>query len=205
MRSNFSYVILILFFPLLAVSGNKVGNGGDGVFCKSAKDKGMLLDFYEVEIDIQTSEKNPQVIVEKRLKELKGVAPKLAEQYLKRLKKISEEIEYKSNVALVDIKDSKHLFKPLTEDCQIFQIAIRKAKFLSSEKPFVFRQDLWKQLPALHQAGLLTHEIVYEHLSKLGEEDSVKARKLNRMLFKKELKKEEFWKFIAELEVPIYP
>ena len=201
--------ISIIFVSITSPGAvNKVGNGGDGIFCKNTgneKSPGKLLDFYEDKIILETSVTNPEVIAETQLTHLKNVAPKLAEQYLKRLKEISKEIEYMSKVSLIDIKDSKHLFKPLENECQVLQITIRKAKTISNEKPFLIREDLWKQLSPLQQAGLLTHEIIYEHLAKLGEEDSIKARKINRFLYQSEFKKEEFWKFIKELELPIYP
>lgn len=206
MKSNCSLGLLILFLGVSSLASNKVGNGGDIVFCKKAQEpKGKLLDFYENSLNFESKETSAEVIAEKQLRQLQIAAPQLAEQYLKRLKSISKDIEYKSDVILTDIKDSKHLFRPFSDDCQVLQIAIRKAKIISNEKPFIICEDLWKQLSPLHQAGLLTHEIVYEHLAKLGEEDSVKARKINRFLYQSEIKKEEFWKLIKDLEVSIYP
>ena len=206
MKLSLCSLLILILCSTSGASSNKVGNGGDGVFCKSTNpSEGQLLDFYESKISLQTAETDPQAIAEKRLLALKEIAPKLGEQYLKRLKEMAKQIDYKNDVALTDIKDSKHLFKPLSEDCQVVQVAIRKAKALSNEKLFVIREDLWKQLPPLHQAGLLSHEIIYEHFAKLGEEDSIKARKLNRALYQQELKKAEFWSFVKELEVPIYP
>lgn len=205
MKSNCK-ILVFVFLWSFASAANKVGNGGNGVFCKATdKNQGKLLDFYENKVNFETDETNPEVIAEKQLSKLKIIAPRLSGQYIKRLKEMSKEIDYKSDVALTDTKDSKHLFQPLSSDCQVLQVAIRKTKPLPNEKRFLIREDLWGQLSPGHRAGLLTHEIVYEHLAKLGENDSVKARKLNSYLYENEVKREEFWKFIKELEVPIYP
>jgi len=205
MKSCFSF-LTILFICSQGFTNNKVGNGGDGVFCKNSTiDTAELLDFYEEKIDFKTGETKPETIAEQRFEQLKKVAPKLGAQYLKRLKEIFAEIEYKDDVALTDIKDSNHLFKPNSEDCKVLQVVIRKAKALPNEKRFLFRNDLWKKLSSLHQAGLLTHEIIYEHFAKLGETDSIKARKMNRFIFQSSLKAEDFWNFMKDLEIPIYP
>lgn len=209
MKSNCSFLTLAIFFlTTFAALGstNKVGNGGDGVFCKKLdKTEGRLLDFYEKNFSIEPNETNPEIIAEKQIKKLENIAPKLSKHYLKRLKELPNEIEFKSEVSFIDIKDSNHFFSPLTKDCQILQVAIRKSKILPNEKRFLIREDLWKQMGPIHKAGLLTHEIIYEHLAKLGEEDSTKTRILNSFIFANEFKAEEFWRLIKELEVPIYP
>jgi hypothetical protein len=195
------FVLTVLVSP--AIAQNKVGNGGDVVDCKKANTK--LLDFYEAKIDFKTKEKNHIVIAEGYITNLKETAPRLATQYLNRLKTIESEIDFKTDVKLTDIKDSLHLYEPISKDCKIYQIAIRRAMVVGDEKRFIIRKDLWNKLSPSHKAGLLTHEIIYEHLAKLGESDSIKVRKLNVHLFSKDAKKEDFWKLIKDLELPIYP
>jgi hypothetical protein len=200
--------ISLLFTAVSASAQNKVGNGGNVVYCKKAapdKNTAELLDFYENNIHLASAEANPHAIAQKQLEELKLIAPQLAEQYIKRLSEIDGEIDLKSDVLLTPIPDSYHLFKPLEANCEILQTAIRRAQIVSSEKRFLIRQDLWNQMAPLQKAGLLTHEIIYEHLAKLGEENSIKVRKLNAFLYSKNSKKEDFWNLVKELEVPIYP
>jgi hypothetical protein len=197
-----------LFVPTCSLaSGNKVGNGGDVIVCKKSPEvKIELLDFYEESMSLTAPEKEARSIAESVLKNLELSAPELSRQYLKRLRELEAEIDYKSSVELKNIQDSEHLYAPLDPQCKVEQIAIRKAKALPGEKRFLIRKDLWDSLPATHQAGLLTHEIVYEHLTKLGEENSVKARKINRALYQNPpLDKNQFWKLIKNLELPIYP
>lgn len=208
MKSIFSSLIICSFFCLShsKAEGNKVGNGGNGVYCKSGKiQTAQLLDFYEQKIDFKTTETEFMTIAEKQLTLLNQVAPKQGEAYLKRLKDIMSEVDFKNDITLTDVKDSNHLIKPLSENCHVYQTAIRRTKKMPEEKQFLVRKDLWDQLPALDKAGLITHEIIYEHLSKLGEENSVKAREMNRYIYRKNINKDDFWKFIKDLEILIYP
>lgn len=206
MTSNFNFLLTLVLLCSLAQADNKIGNGGNVVICKTKKTSDTrLLDFYEEDPNFQTKEKDAFKIAEKRLQNLKVIIPKLGEQYLARLKEMKAKIDYRSDISLTPVPDSLHLFKPMSDDCAVVQIAIRKPQSSGDEKRFLIRQDLWTQLSPLHQAGLLTHELIYEHFLKLGEKDSIKARKLNRHIYQENLKADNFWKFIQELEVPIYP
>ncbi|QDK45607.1 hypothetical protein DOM22_10840 [Bdellovibrio sp. ZAP7] len=200
-----SSILILLSVCLVQAEGNKVGNGGDGVFCKGSNESAQILDFYEGNLKPNASEKDPYAIVEKKFTDLKSVAPKLGEQYLSRLKAIRSEIDFKAGVALTNIKDSNHLFKPAEAHCEVLQVVIRKRSPLPSEKTFIISQDLWDRLSPVQQAGMISHEIIYEHLMKLGATDSVKARAFNRFVFGEKYDSEKFWKFIQGLEIPIYP
>ncbi|OFZ29329.1 MAG: hypothetical protein A2622_07895 [Bdellovibrionales bacterium RIFCSPHIGHO2_01_FULL_40_29] len=206
MTSIFNLLLVFTLSGSTALANNKIGNGGNVVLCKIQKTSSVeLLDFYEVSTKIQTTESDAFKIAEKQLQRLKIVAPKLAAQYLQRLAGMQADIDYRNNISLTTVSDSLHLFKPLDSNCEVVQIAIRKPQTAKDEKHFLIREDLWKNLSPSHQAGLLTHEIIYEHFSKLGEKNSIKARKLNRYIFGENLKSDSFWKFIQELEIPIYP
>jgi hypothetical protein len=197
---------LIMLLPSFAFAQNKVGNGGNVIRCQiENKPTVALLDFYEGDIHPQFQATDPQEIAKQVLSKIKTVAPKIADQYLKRLSQINAEIEYKEEIELVEVPDSKHLFKPLSKNCEVLQIAVRNNVALSSEKRFLIRKDLWQQMDPVQQAGLLTHEIIHEHLTKLGEKDSIKARKINVFLYSDKTKPSEFWDLIKELEVSIYP
>ncbi|QLY23856.1 hypothetical protein [Bdellovibrio sp. KM01] len=200
-----SSILMMLSVCLVHAEGNKVGNGGDGVFCKGSNESARILDFYEGDLKPTATEKDPYAIAEKKFTELKSAAPKLGEQYLSRLKTLRSAIDFKEGVALTNIKDSNHLFKPVEADCEVIQVVIRKRSPLPGEKTFIIRQDLWDRLSPVQQAGMISHEIIYEHLMKLGATDSVKARAFNRFIFGEKYDSEKFWKFIQGLEVPIYP
>lgn len=204
MKFKFNLFLILLLYSFNAFAQNKVGNGGDVVTCNNKSPE--LLDFYENPSDLlQTSLSSYQEIILNRLNTLEKISLKLATQYKQRYTNIENEIDFKENISLSDIKDSAHLFLPKSSDCRLQQIAIRKSISTSKEKLFIFDQQLWKKLNALNKAGLIFHEIIYEHLIKLGDVDSTKARKINNYLFNKNLNKADFWKLIRELKVPIYP
>lgn len=200
-----SSILIILSSGLVHAEGNKVGNGGDGVFCSGVNQSAQILDFYEGDLKPTATEKDPYAIVEKKFSQLKLAAPKLGEQYLNRLKSIRSQLELKENVSLKNIKDSNHLFKPAQKDCEVLQVVIRRRTTLPGEKTFLVDKTLWDKLPPVEQAGMISHEIIYEHLMKLGAIDSTKSRALNRFIFTEKYDASHFWKFIERLEVSIYP
>lgn len=199
----------LLLTAMVSWAGNKVGNGGDVVVCPESK---SVLDLYEAksngaELREFSENLSHSQIIKDRLEKLKEKAPVLGSQYLRRLETMQTEIDFKSDVELADVKDSAHAF--IGKDCKLFQIAIRKGYVPEeSQKRFLIRQDLWEQIDETNKAALLTHEIIYEHLSKLGVSDSRPARQMVSKIFSKNFDKESkgsFWEFIASLKVPIYP
>lgn len=201
-------LMLICGVTVSAIAGNKVGNGGNVVTCKTPDTLGAparLLDFYESDINPKDADKTYEEILEQKFSQLKIASPKLSAQYLKRSKEIVNEIDFKSSTEFESIPDSLHLFKPLAKDCEVVQTAIRRLLVVGKEKRFLVRKDIWDQLDATNKAGLLSHEIIYEHLSKLGELTSIKARKINSYVFAGDIKANDFWKMMKELELPIYP
>lgn len=202
MLSLFKILFLSITFALAANSDtNKVGNGGNIVLCPDRK---ILLDFYEHNVKFK-SNKEASEIIQNKLSALNSAAPQLAEIYKNRAKTILSEVDFKDGVLLADSKDSKHLFSPQDKNCTVAQTATRRDRAISAEKKFIFREDIWKDLNEVNKAGLLMHEIIYEHLSNLGETDSIKARKINAYLFSEKIEKESFWKLVKDLRVPIYP
>lgn len=187
-------------------SGNRVGNGGDVVDCPG---KTTLLDFYETTLPQHSfaPEMGFEAIASDVLKNLERLSASQARQYRNRLKEFLNEADFKGDVKLVNIRDSKHLFKPREEQCKVRQIAIRKKDASSISKRFLVDQELWDRLPEADKAGLVLHEIVYEHFYKLGEDDSIKARSLTAYLFSQNIrtaKSADYWKVIREMKVPLY-
>jgi hypothetical protein len=188
---------------------SSTGSSGNVVECKPTlnqkKNIVRLLDFYEHDLAPKIEGDDPYKIAENTLTRIATISPALATQYRERLQTIRAEIELKANVKLSSIDDSHHLFRPSQKNCKIRQVAIRRRDPIGDEKRFLVSKDLWDRLDPVNQAGLLVHEIAYEHLSKLGEEDSSKARKINAMLFSGKMEGEKFWATIKELRLPIYP
>ena len=206
-------IILNLFVLNLHAGGNEVGNGGDAVVCKS-KDKiesVELLDFYEHRVQegheiIDDNSLEPIQQVQKILKHLNTLSPRLSAQYQKGLRSFMEKNSFVENAKLIDIEDSKHIVLPRNKDCTIQQIAIYN-KNKKSSKEFVVDKTLWDQMNTTNQAGLILHELIYQHFSRLGEKDSIKARQINAFLFDKDFQKvtpSKFWSKIRKLKIPIY-
>lgn len=199
-------LILFLITPSIYAGGDRVGNGGNIVHCKN---KVALLDFFEGRDDLRTfdDKETHESISTEILKNLERLNNDLAHQYRKRLKAMQNQILWRDNVALTDQKDSLHLMVPLEKDCHIQQIAIRQNLVGTEENRFVIDQTLWKQLSPRDQAGLLFHEVIYEHFYKLGESNSVKARELVRFLFSKKsatATSQDLKILMQNLKIPIY-
>jgi hypothetical protein len=203
-------VLCLLLIGQQAFAQNRVGNGGDGILCEKEgeKPKAELLDFYESSQKRIETEAPYAEVVEARLKALEKVSGGgLGETLLKRWKAMKNEIEWKKDIELVDVQDSKHLFTPSDKNCKLKQIALRRAEAASTQKRFVIDETFWNQMAPVSQAGLLMHELVYEHFFKLGETDSVKARTMNAYVFSPDLESggpEGYWKLIQSLKIPIY-
>lgn len=203
---NFLFSVVLLLESQQAFATNKVGNGGNVVICKS---KAQILDFYENGVEEptsnSTSKDKAEKIVENQIGKLKTIAPELHAQYRQRLQTIVSEFDFKEDVRLIDTKDSHHSFVPASKDCEVVQTIIRKNTVTEEEKRFLVDKKTWNKISTYQQAGLVLHEIIYEHFSKLGEKDSIKARKLNAFIFKNEPTQKSFWEFIKNLDIAIYP
>lgn len=206
MKTSF-YILLILFLGSMALAnGNRVGNGGDIVLCPKT---GELLDFYENAGAVRNfaSEKHHDAILEQVFKNIERLSPKQAKQYKARAGDFMTETEFKKDIALENIKDSKHLFGPKDKKCSVKQIAIRRHEVGLDGKRFIVDEELWNRLSPRGKAGLILHEVIYEHLFKLGEEDSVRARKLNAYYFSNKAfadSQDSYWRLVKELNLPIY-
>lgn len=207
----------IIFGLLLSVAaqsfanGNRVGNGGKGIVCtaKNGHQDVQILDFYESTLKLRADlEKLPrEESLKKVFENLQRLAPELEKQYSRRASEIMSEIEFKADADLTATPDSFELALPKKSNCKLRQLVIRRTETDDVTKPFLFDEDLWKVMNPGQQSGLLLHEIVYEHFWKLGEPNSVKARKITAYLASEKAAKdtpEEFWSLIKSLKLPIY-
>ena len=174
-------IFLLFFTNLKSFSGNEVGNGGDVIICKNSV---LLLDYFEAELlkyslPSYENQKTYLSIANEILETFSKTDKKLSDQYKKRLAEIISETDFLPSVRLTEIHDSKHEFLP--KNCQLKQIAIRRKDPLNG-KTLLINQDLWQRLSETHKAGLILHEIIYEHFFYLGERNSKKARFMNALL-----------------------
>lgn len=184
-------------------NGNRVGNGGDVLECKGQAPR--LLDFSESsKTDKALTGSSHAEIIKKVYQRLASRWPSLGQQYLDRFGQMESSIEW-AEAPLVDVQDSLEAFQA-PEGCKLVQAAIRRVPASPVLKNFIFQKDLWAQMDGLNRAGLMSHEIIYEHFSKLGELDSRKAREFNALLFSPEMEtqtKESLKKIIEKYRLPI--
>lgn len=196
----------IILHSVTVFSGNEVGNGGDIIQCKNSI---QLLDYYEAKehgfiIPEDGKYKDYKKAAFDLLDEFSKIDNKLATQYRERLNEIDKQIDLRSSITLTDIPDSNHEMLP--KGCKLHQIAIRR-KEEKKGKLFLINKDLWDQLNNINKAGLILHEIVYEHFLYLGEKDSKKARFMNALISHVSTKKplpSAYKKLLQSNEIPIY-
>lgn len=192
-----------------AGGGDWVGNGGNVVACETngKVTKADLLDFYETGMSLKERSGNYEAIALERVTRLKELAPKLAEQYARRLESLKSEWSIREGVKLTKIEDSKHAFEPEDKNCAVQQTVVRLPE-LTDGKRFLVNKKFWAALSETGKAGLLMHEVVYEHFFKLGAKDSRKARQFVILMFTEKFDKMnsgDFWLYIKDLKVPVYP
>lgn len=206
-------VLLLVLHAAPLQAQNRVGNGGNVVACVEGKDARLrsarLLDFYESDhtFPARDGKADYAAIISERLEALKKKDQALAAQYTERWESMRKELSFREGIALTEVDDSEHVFKPADKNCAVKQIALRKNNVAPGEPRFIVNKDYWEKLAPVDRAGLVLHEIIYEHFFKLGEKNSVKARAFNARLFAQRFETDsvdEYWKFVAGLKVPLY-
>lgn len=206
---KFLIALPFLFAAVAAEAVIRIGNGGDAVVCRKDGNvqEATLLDLYESSLKSWALEGPYEQRLESVFKKLEAVSPEQAKIYRRRLKDMRTELDIRGDVGLVDIKDSEHLVVPTRKDCRIEQAAVRRNIAEDDGKRFIVDQHIWARMNDESKAGLVLHEIVYEHLYKLGEENSVKARKLVGYYLSEDFQKTDknaYWKRVEKLKLPLY-
>ncbi len=211
-------ILTLTFFLMCPVfAGDEVGNGGDAVVCKMTKESSpRLLDFTEYNSSSFTfspiEEKDEYQIVKKVFTALAKLSPKLSKKYLRDLKEFRLKVKLISDENFRDVKDSHQISLP--KGCELKQLAIQKKNPLTQETEISINKDLYDQMTPLHRAGLISHEIIYEHFLFFNVRGSLwfkmkgseKVRIFNRYLFSKEIKnhkKADFIQLSENLEIPL--
>lgn len=209
------HVLVALPFSFAAVAAHaviRIGNGGDAVVCRHLDGEkkiqtATLLDLYESEAKRWSLEGDHEKRLGSLFDKLEAVSPEQARAYRRRLKEMANEIDFREGIKLVDIKDSEHLIAPVAKGCAIEQAAARRNVVDADGKRFLIDRAVWNAMDETSKAGLLLHEIVYEHLFKLGEKNSVKARQLVGYYLSEDFRgadREAYWKRIEKLRLPLY-
>ncbi|MBX2994176.1 MAG: hypothetical protein KF681_05130 [Bdellovibrionaceae bacterium] len=205
--------LIVLMMSLVGLAagsnnGNGVGNGGVGFLCdKNGKKEVRVLDLTEMQGKPEASLQNlkREEALKKVWQNLERLAPSLSKQYARRFQGFDDHVEFRSDVDLTKTNDTLHLASP--KGCELKQLAIRRVQKDSLSKDFMIDREMWDLMDESGRTALTLHEIVYDHFAKLGEKNSVKARKITGYLLSEKSfkdKPEDFWKLIGELSLPIY-
>lgn len=197
------YILLFLslsvFAEVSSTNGNGVGNGGDVVVCKNRVE---LLDFAE-EQKIQISSRPYKEQISEKLRMLKVLDEKLSNQYLRVFTRIDDRIKFIDKANFRDVSDSFEISIP--KDCSLKQLAIQQE--VEGNKHIHISKELWDQLDSTNKAGLIMHEMIYEHFVLLGEKDSLKVRKFNAFLFSEDIKKiskADYQSYLRKINLKMY-
>jgi hypothetical protein len=191
-----------LLLLAVAFAGHEVNNGGHAVVC--GKQAPRLLDYVEYKVEAKgVGDHRP--VVERLLAKLESVDAKTGAQYRRRWGKWDAESELLEGVELRQVRDSLHTAVP--KGCRLRQLAVRHQQPIGGQKRFAIDKSLWDQLTAVDRAGLVMHELIYEHFVFLGEKDSRKARAFNAYVARasEPMDRTAYVKFVRELKVPLYP
>ena len=220
----FNFLITIsMTVSTLSFAGNEVGNGGDLLKCPNSPN--VLFDFKETSINKVTlmleskeDHKDEYKLAEKVIMRLKTLAPKIYKKYSNDLLSFKARTRFIEGEVFRDILDSKHVSLP--KDCELLQVATQQVDPLSKDTIISINKDLYSKLDTPNKAGLILHEIIYEHFKffsddnhpnqhskPFSEQNSVKVRMFNRYLHSKEIgthTEKQFHDFFERLGIPSY-
>ncbi len=178
------WLLIYLFVINVALAQTPAGNGGDAVVCKKTAE---VLDYAEARqlksLTIQTPPgQDAQAVAEKMLERLKPLDGKLYEHYKKNLDGLKPRLIFFPTTRFKDAKDSTH---KVPADCRIEQMTGRQD--VHGVRVIQISKQWWSQMAVGDKAGLLLHEIIFEHFSILGEKNAIHARQFNALLASKEI------------------
>lgn len=201
--------LTFIFYTSITYAGNEVGNGGIGFWCPESNSY-LLLDFYEHELltpdnKIAILNKEYTQILQEKLSILSKLDAKNTNYYLKKVENILSKINFLEEISLSATNDSFEVAHP--KNCIKKQFAIQKKRDSDHHTDFYFDKKIWESLNHMTKAGLILHEVIYEHFAYLGEKNSIKVRKFNSFIFSNKFERmttDDYKKYIQDLKVPLY-
>jgi hypothetical protein len=195
MKKLISFLVLVNSLAAFAHGGDKVGNGGDVIVCPGKRTE--LLDIFQGEEDwgfkpVKINGSRLEIMIEV-LKNFQNADPGIAWSLRQRAVELHKELtflerdkNYKSKLVkltdniLLNISDEG--VAELPQDCEIVQAATQVQNPFPREVKFTFQKDTWLSLENDVQAALILHEVIYEHMIKVGENFSRSTRYFNAAL-----------------------
>jgi hypothetical protein len=189
---------LLLLISLNCFAGDRAGNGGDVVVCKTGDTETSveLLDITEARMRDFDFVMNGNTIEEKvfsalnKFRELDlygsyfvgAIIPGLLNDFLLFDRNPGAQLKTVNftDYELTDVNDSFEVGLPV--NCKIKQLIIFNPLSLKGEKKFYISKKLWKKLDLKNKAAAIIHEALYIYFSGRGWTDSRFARYINHIV-----------------------
>ncbi len=197
-----SIFLLATFLSSIAVSGDKIQNGGNVIVCPNGIE---LLDYYEARLSgkaLQLDSSSP-TYAEKLFtlfEKWKSVAPRRMALYTKWLKEFTAEAGIYSGVEIPAIPDTGSIVIP--SGCKPIPAAFqrREGDIFPGEKRYVVNKDLWDLMDENQKAGLVLHELIYREAIKSQHATSLPTRYFNSFLSTEENPKaDKYFSVVAKM------
>ncbi len=189
MRSIFFFIAL-LCSSISMGNAKVVGNGGNVIVCKDAREKVtsvQLLDYFELQQNGGSLQLNPALgdftaMLKNLLARWKTVAPKRMEQYSKWLDSFISEAGFYSGIEIPPTEDTGVIGIPT--GCAIHPAAFQRpdSEIFPGVRRYTLSKDLWDQMSEVQRAGLVLHELIYREAIQSLHATSFATRYLNGYL-----------------------
>lgn len=204
------------FLPRIQISGgDKVGNGGDAMVCRSAAGKiifAEFLDVYEAR-ELRDLEVSLTGVTwrEKLSNALERIKVRDQYRYIK-YKTWSDTFWSETKLLedgekLQDIPDSNHVFDP-GNGCGPEQAVVHREPLTSREKRYFLDFEIWQALDETNKALLVLHEMIYREAVGYGIRNSIYVRLFNSyvgadVFAKEQLSDKEYIELIVAMNFPV--
>lgn len=174
----------------VVAQASTVGNGGDGLVCRS--DAGAIqsiefLDYFEGRVlravvpDLGEQQLSVEAKVGLALGRLADLDHERFLQYSAEFGGFFANVQWVRGVNLIDIPDYGQLPIDPTH-CKLEQLAIQRKPEIPGDKRYIINGDLWDQMSNDSKAGLVLHEIIYRDAIQRGHTNSMMVRYFNTLV-----------------------
>jgi predicted heme/steroid binding protein len=210
MKKSLLIASLLVTSSAFAADGKDVGNGGDAVVCRNAKNKitsVQLYDHFEAQakrqmtLDLGAATLSYEDKIELLLGRIQKLNPNRAKLYRSWWQTFLSEAFFVKGSNLIDIPDTGGGFVP--SGCKLEQLAVQQTMRFPGDTRYTVNQDLWDLMDANGKAGLVMHELILREATsdKVGQTNSINTRYLNSIYSTKAFEKLSLKKYFELLNL----
>lgn len=170
--------LFILALTVHSRGGERVGNGGGGLFCKDQR-QNILLDYYEGMNSGYTyhliNSMNDAQRIELFDYRIRYHIPELADILKKMRKFFHKRKQYLANADFKIPDDFGDVSIP--RDCELKVTMVQRPSLVNGENIFFINRSLYQKLPKVSQNGMINHELLYFISLANSDLNSQKTRK----------------------------